>query len=141
MTQQVPLSTFAAALQLPSHISPTLSVSVRGPGVAAIERALLHAWRRSWPFHHGSIRFLFPLTLPSFPRISPLLLRVRLNHTGSVRCRALAAAQRGLALPGAWGVTHWQVRRAAYRHLLSLIADARTRVWITNAYATAVVGS
>jgi hypothetical protein len=33
----------------------------------------------------------------------------------------------------------WQVRRAAYRHLLSLIAGARSRVWITNAYSPSIL--
>ena len=114
----------------PPSTSAFYSACVSGPGVAAIERALLHAWRRSWPFHHGSLHFRFPLSLPSFLRVSPLLLRVRLNHTGSVRCCAAAACFLSL-------VTHesLQVRRAAYRHLLSLISAARTRIWITNAYA------
>jgi hypothetical protein len=76
---------------LPSHLNLfACSACVSGPGVAALERALLHAWRRSWPFHHGSFRFRFPLSLPSFSRASPLLLGVRLNYTGSVRQRTFS---------------------------------------------------
>lgn len=79
---------------------------VRGPGVAALESAFAHGWRRAWPMVGGRVR---PRLRRDPAPAAPACPAVRLNHTPAVR-------------------------RAMYRDLLARIAAARRRIWISNAY-------
>lgn len=79
---------------------------VAGPGVAALEAAFAHAWRRAWPVVDGRVR----LPLRRGERPPPdLCTAVRLNHTVATR-------------------------RSMYRDLLARLDAAQRRIWISNAY-------
>lgn len=79
---------------------------VAGPGIAALEAAFAHAWRRAWPVVHGRVR----LPLRRGPRpAADGCTAVRLNHTVSAR-------------------------RGMYRDLLARLQAAQRRIWISNAY-------
>lgn len=94
-----------AELSGPAHWRDT-GARVAGPGVAALQAAFAHGWRRAWPLSAGHLRPL--LRRGPAPEACPCTA-VRLNHTAAAR-------------------------RAMYRDLLARIAAARTRIWISNAY-------
>jgi cardiolipin synthase A/B len=79
---------------------------VAGPGIAALEAAFAHAWRRAWPMVHGRVRL--PLRRGPRPPADGCVA-VRLNHTVSDR-------------------------REMYRDLLARLKAAQRRIWISNAY-------